>query len=682
MMYPKGNNSLRALSLYLSVYDPDKLPSGWHRQVDFVMTLADHGKRRGKKSSRVVRKVNGRTLASVTTTWGWSQFCDFVVLRGNQSGLLTGDKVVVEVKIVVISQLPVPFFDLDGVFDALQFDKETIDGIDVESMRVAYAASSQLNLAPIDSAFKVFIAAIVKEKRALDGEGNVDVQEMTKARVKEWRALTSKLRPVAKGSSCSLQRMETLWHDAIAMVLWAKNVSSEKGSPVDANEAIVLSDGDDDDDKGKQIVATSTSGTSSSFSSSSSSSSSLLLLKAQMVHEGDAMRAQCFDAIVPLEEQLRKAVASIDTSVADLECGRTALLPLLTNSDEALATITLPMVRREQLSSAVSAEVDAKIAALKDTAAMMSGALDWLKRLRGLIELISDALAGVRSTATPMGDVDAQVRAECLKLLVTPLGLPSLLEKVRDMLIGRYRTMTLQLNKSRDELAALEAKRVHVVARYKLCFGIDSDTECIDDDEQGDGRATAASRKRASSSSSSSTSEEATTTTTTTTTSSARAKRRRTSTNNFGLNKSSAHPTIAPAQLQRQHLIATSLHRERLARDKQMRQLSDEALKYVDDDRKFRSMLRRSSASYNTHVDNCVVAHLQDECLCPLSGRVMRAPVKFNGVVYEQCAIEVWLTTHDRCPSTGELLAGDPEFVADEELRVKIAVLLSAVAVE
>ncbi|EOA23324.1 hypothetical protein CARUB_v10019326mg [Capsella rubella] len=105
-VYPKGNNSLNNISLYLKVSDYELLPAGWGRHVKFSFTIVNQI----QPKCSFTRELQ-HWLDSNCVYWGFPAMLPLIILTGLNSGFLVNGelKIVVKVDVLeVIGKLDVP----------------------------------------------------------------------------------------------------------------------------------------------------------------------------------------------------------------------------------------------------------------------------------------------------------------------------------------------------------------------------------------------------------------------------------------------------------------------------------------------------------------------------------------------------------------------------------------------
>ncbi|KAI5342691.1 hypothetical protein L3X38_010567 [Prunus dulcis] len=98
LIYPKGDNVVDYLSLYLEVADASTLTFGWTRYAKFSLTVVNQ---LDSKKSITMDSVNEKKFKANISSWGCTSFILLSKLCDHDEGYLVNDSCVVEVKVSV-----------------------------------------------------------------------------------------------------------------------------------------------------------------------------------------------------------------------------------------------------------------------------------------------------------------------------------------------------------------------------------------------------------------------------------------------------------------------------------------------------------------------------------------------------------------------------------------------------
>ncbi|PRQ55941.1 putative ubiquitinyl hydrolase 1 [Rosa chinensis] len=96
VVYPKGSNGRKYLSMYLNVADASKLPSGWRRYAEFSLTVVNQF-----NSDKSIRIDTQHQFSAKKSDWGFTSFMPLSELFDPNEGFLVDDICIVEAEVAV-----------------------------------------------------------------------------------------------------------------------------------------------------------------------------------------------------------------------------------------------------------------------------------------------------------------------------------------------------------------------------------------------------------------------------------------------------------------------------------------------------------------------------------------------------------------------------------------------------
>ncbi|GKV22505.1 hypothetical protein SLEP1_g32370 [Rubroshorea leprosula] len=96
LVYPKGNNKVDHLSIYLDVADSATLPSGWSRNAEFSLTVVNQ-----IDNNSSVRQATEHKFCADEADWGFTSFIPLKELHDLGRGYLVEDTCIIKANVTV-----------------------------------------------------------------------------------------------------------------------------------------------------------------------------------------------------------------------------------------------------------------------------------------------------------------------------------------------------------------------------------------------------------------------------------------------------------------------------------------------------------------------------------------------------------------------------------------------------
>ncbi|KAK9912385.1 hypothetical protein M0R45_036252 [Rubus argutus] len=138
VIYPKGSNGRKYLSMYLKAADASKLPSGWSRYAEFTLTVVNQF-----NSDKSITIDTHHQFSASQSDWGFTSFMPLSELLDQNEGYLVDDIFVVEAEVAVSKADIKVLKDQETAFREQELQSQSSD---VDSLKFSEVSTAHTSL--------------------------------------------------------------------------------------------------------------------------------------------------------------------------------------------------------------------------------------------------------------------------------------------------------------------------------------------------------------------------------------------------------------------------------------------------------------------------------------------------------------------------------------------------------